>query len=45
MGNQAHERNETTMDLDEIRAETKRLSPLAHIATVGADGKPDVVPV
>jgi hypothetical protein len=33
------------MDLDEIKAETKRLSPLAHIATVGADGKPDVVPV
>ena len=33
------------MDLDEIKAEAARLSPWAHIATVGADGKPDVVPV
>jgi general stress protein 26 len=45
VGNEAHERNETTMDLDEIKAETKRLPPLAHIATVGADGKPDLAPV
>ena len=33
------------MDLDEIKAKTKRLSRFAHIATVGADGKPDVVPL
>jgi general stress protein 26 len=33
------------MDLDDIKAEATRLSPQAHIATVGADGKPDVVPV
>ena len=33
------------MELDEIKAEAARLSPWAHIATVGADGKPDVVPV
>jgi general stress protein 26 len=33
------------MDLDEIKAEGQRLSPWAHFATVGADGKPDVVPV
>ena len=33
------------MDLDEIKAETARLSAWAHLATVGADGKPDVVPV
>jgi PPOX class probable F420-dependent enzyme len=31
--------------LDEIKAEAARLSPLAHIATIGADGEPDVVPV
>ena len=33
------------MELDEVRAETVRLSNWAHIATVGADGNPDVVPV
>lgn len=33
------------MELDEVRAETVRLSKWAHIATVGGDGKPDVVPV
>ena len=33
------------MELDEIKAEGQRLSPWAHMATVGADGKPDVVPV
>jgi general stress protein 26 len=33
------------MDLEEIKAEGRRLSPWAHLATVGADGKPDVVPV
>ncbi len=33
------------MELDEIKDEAKRLSPWAHIATVGADGQPDVVPV
>ncbi len=33
------------MDLDEIKAKGTALSPWAHMATVGADGKPDVVPV
>jgi general stress protein 26 len=33
------------MELDEVSAEATRLSPLAHLATVGADGKPDVAPV
>lgn len=33
------------MDLDYVKAETARLSNWAHLATVGADGKPDVVPV
>jgi PPOX class probable F420-dependent enzyme len=33
------------MELDEIKAETSRLSNWAHLATVGADGNPDVVPV
>jgi len=31
--------------LESIKAEASRLSPWAHLATVGADGKPDVVPV
>jgi PPOX class probable F420-dependent enzyme len=31
--------------LDDIKAESARLSPWAHLATIGADGKPDVVPV
>jgi general stress protein 26 len=31
--------------LDDIKAEASRLSPWAHLATVGADGKPDVAPV
>jgi general stress protein 26 len=33
------------MTLDEIKAECTRLSPWAHIATVRADGRPDVVPI
>ena len=33
------------MELDEIKQHTARLSPWAHVATVGADNKPDVVPV
>lgn len=33
------------MELDEVRSEASRLSPFAHIATVGSDGKPDVAPV
>lgn len=33
------------MDLDGIKQETARLSVWAHIATVGSDGEPDVVPV
>ncbi|MGH9186106.1 MAG: pyridoxamine 5'-phosphate oxidase family protein [Acidimicrobiales bacterium] len=36
---------EGAMELDEVIAETARLSNWAHLATVGADGKPDVVPV
>jgi general stress protein 26 len=32
-------------ELDEIKAEATRLSPWAHLATVGADGEPDVAPV
>lgn len=31
--------------LDDVKAEATRLSPWAHIATIGADGQPDVVPV
>ena len=31
--------------LDDIKAFATDLSPWAHIATVGADGEPDVVPV
>lgn len=33
------------VELDEVKAETARLSNWAHLATVGADGNPDVVPV
>ena len=33
------------VDLDDVKAETTRLSKWAHLATVGADGNPDVVPV
>lgn len=33
------------MNLDDVRAHAKRLSPWAHLATVRADGTPDVVPV
>lgn len=33
------------MTLDEIKQIGVRLSPWAHLATVGADGEPDVVPV
>src|SRR5687767_899833 len=33
------------MDLDDVRAHARELSPWAHLATVGADGEPDVVPV
>ena len=31
--------------LNEIKAAAEALSPLAHLATVGTDGSPDVVPV
>ena len=34
-----------SIDLDAVKAFVTALSPWAHIATVGADGKPDVVPV
>ena len=33
------------MDLDTFRDYVTKLSPWAHVATVGADGEPDVVPV
>ena len=33
------------MNLDDVRAHAKGLSPWAHLATVRADGTPDVVPV
>ena len=33
------------MELDDIKKEAASLSPLAHLATVGADGAPDVAPV
>ncbi len=33
------------MDLEMVKREAARLSPWAHLATVGADGDPDVVPV
>ncbi|HSM66874.1 MAG TPA: pyridoxamine 5'-phosphate oxidase family protein [Ilumatobacteraceae bacterium] len=33
------------IDLDGVKAFAAALSPWAHLATVGADGKPDVVPV
>jgi general stress protein 26 len=33
------------MELDDVKAKGSALSPWAHMATVGADGHPDVVPV
>lgn len=33
------------MDLERVRSEAARLSMWAHVATVGADGAPDVTPV
>ena len=33
------------MDLERVKQESARLSPWAHVASVGADGEPDVVPV
>ncbi len=33
------------MDLERVKRESARLSAFAHIATVGADGDPDVAPV
>ena len=33
------------IDLDEVKVFASTLSPWAHLATVGADGEPDVVPV
>ena len=33
------------MELAEIREQATRLSAWSHLATVGADGEPDVVPV
>jgi general stress protein 26 len=33
------------MELDDVKAKGSTLSPWAHLATVGADGNPDVVPV
>lgn len=36
---------ETRIELDEVKAFASDLSPWAHLATVGADGNPDVVPI
>lgn len=33
------------MDLETVKRESARLSPWAHLATVGRDGDPDVAPV
>jgi general stress protein 26 len=33
------------VELDKVKEFASALSPWAHLATVGADGKPDVVPV
>jgi general stress protein 26 len=33
------------IELDDVKAFAAGLSPWAHLASVGADGKPDVVPV
>ena len=33
------------MELDDVKVKGSALSPWAHMATVGADGSPDVVPV
>lgn len=33
------------MDLERVRTESAKLSPFAHVATVGPDGNPDVAPV
>ena len=33
------------MELDDVKQHGKALSPWAHLASVGADGAPDVVPV
>ena len=33
------------MELDDVKQKAHALSPWAHMATVGADGKPDVTPV
>jgi len=36
---------EPTVDLETVKSFASGLSPWAHIATVGADSRPDVVPV
>jgi len=33
------------ISLDEVKSFAKDLSPLAHMATIGPDGEPDVVPI
>jgi len=33
------------VNLERVKQESKRLSPWAHLATVGRDGNPDVVPI
>lgn len=33
------------MDLERVKTESARISPWAHVATVGGDGEPDVVPI
>jgi general stress protein 26 len=39
------ESKEHAMDLEQVKTESARLSPWAHLATVGVDGDPDVAPV
>lgn len=36
---------EPTVDLEAVKTFASKLSPWSHIATVGADGAPDVVPI
>jgi general stress protein 26 len=36
---------DSSIDLDAVKTFATELSPWAHLATVGADGKPDVVPI
>jgi general stress protein 26 len=41
----AYQAKENGMDLERVKSESARLGPFVHVATVGRDGNPDVVPV